>query len=76
MKTEVFSLSLAFLLLTGCAATCPVVNLVADVAKQACPTVVEYLGEDGKVHRVQVSRQEMKAVATKSAKKAGLPAAK
>ena len=62
------------LAMTGCAATCPIINVATDIAKDACPVVVEYLSEDGEKHSVVLDREEIKAAAAQQAAKQGAPA--
>jgi hypothetical protein len=55
---------------SGCAAVCPVIQLAAE----ACPVVVEYLGEDGKSHQVTVPKDYVvEAVAAAAAKQGVSP---
>jgi hypothetical protein len=61
---------------TGCATICPILNVVADTAKEACPIVVEYLDDDGKKHQVAVPREVMLGAVKNAAVKAGLPSPK
>ena len=67
---------LCCVLLGGCGAACPVINVVADAAKTACPVVVEYLGEDGQVYKIQVPRELVLQTAAVAAQKQGLAAPK
>lgn len=59
--------------LQACSATCPVLNVVADVAKSSCPVVVEYVGEDGVTHKLSIDRRDMVAMVNAQAKMLGMP---
>lgn len=43
----------------GCKAACPMLRVAAD----GCPAVVEFVGDDGRVQRVQLSRPELARLA-------------
>jgi hypothetical protein len=55
---------------SGCAATCPVIRTIAD----ACPVIVEYLGEDGQKHQVQVPTDMVMQVTAMAAMRQGVAA--
>lgn len=59
--------------LTGCATICPILNVVADTAKDACPIVVEYLDSDGKKQQVQIPREFVMGAVENAALKSGKP---
>lgn len=76
MKTSKIAFSaLLFVALTlaGCKNICPVVNVAADGAKQACPLVIEYIDESGKTQKVTVPADEVRDLAAVEAVKAGKP---
>lgn len=53
----------------GCDAACTVIKTAAD----AC-NLVEYVGEDGQVHRAKISQEQAESLARESAAKDQLPA--
>lgn len=57
--------SLAF----GCGAVCPIINM----ANEACPVVVEYLGEDGKTHQVSIPAEHVNAAVAAATKQGVSP---
>jgi len=69
MKKNILIL-IALVGISGCAAVCPVIQLAAE----ACPVVVEYIGEDGKTHQVKVPKDDVvEAVGAEAAKQGVSP---
>jgi len=67
MKKHIVAI-LTLLWVSGCAAVCPVIQLAAE----ACPVVVEYLGEDGKSHQVTVPKDYVVEAVAAAASKQGV----
>ena len=63
-----FSILLVSFLATGCGAACPIISLAAD----ACPVVVEFIGEDGQKHSVQLPKESLQEPVAAAAMKAGV----
>lgn len=56
------------LVISGCGAACPII----DLAAKACPVVVAYLGEDGVKHSVELPPDLMTQATAVAASKQGL----